>query len=435
MWLMQDVPQSSGVRHFQPWRVWLVTDVYPPDCGGSGWSTHALARVLSDNGHRVEIIMVDPSATEVTSRSYEGMTVTDVGVRALRTLANRLGATDYAHAVLSTYLDTRLHMEPDVDIVHAQHLHSGPPAIAAGRAHARATVVTVRDYWPVCLHGTSWWGSQNCDGCTTANLTACMAEYWRWPAPVSRVMVGWARRRLRSRAEGLADADKILAVSEAVQRRVAGALPGADLSVVPNIVDPDSVNSQAAPGRERPAPYLLTAGKLQPTKGFDLLLSAMAECGASMPLVVAGDGPHRAALEAQAAAAGLDVAFLGWVEHGRLLALQRDAHAVLLPSAWQEPLSRLVLETMGLGTPVVAWDCGGTPEIIEPGVSGWLVKKPSDVRSALMELESPDRRSDVAQASLKRVRERFSPSVVYPAIAEAYAAAIEKSRHTTARTA
>ena len=379
--------------------------------------------------------MVDPSATEVTSRAYEGMTVTDVGVRASRTLINRLGATDYAHAALSTYLDTRLRVEPDVDIVHAQHLHSGPPAIAAGRAHARATLATVRDYWPVCLHGTSWWGAQNCDGCTTANLTACMTEYWQWPAPFARVMVGWGLRRLRARSGGLAEADKVLAVSQAVQRRIAGALPGADLSVVPNIVDPVRVNAQAVRGRERPAPYLLTAGKLQPTKGFDLLLSAIAECESGLPLVVAGDGPHRAALEAQAKAANLDVTFLGWVEHGRLLALQRDAHAVLLPSAWHEPLSRLVLETMGLGTPVIAWDCGGTSEIIETGVSGWLVKQASDVRLALMELESADRRDQVARASLNRVHERFSPTVVYPAIAEAYAAAVDKSRHTRACTA
>jgi len=432
---MQDVRLSSTTGPAAVWRVWLVTDVYPPDCGGSGWSTHALARVLSDNGHQVEIIVVDPSAVDVTTRAYDGMTVTDVGVRASRTLFNRLGATDYAHAAVATYLDGRLRVEADVDVVHAQHLHSSPPAVAAGRAHNRATVATVRDYWPVCLHGTSWWGSENCDGCTTSNLTRCMTEYWGWRAPASRLMVGWARRRLRTRAQGLAVADKILAVSEAVRQRVAGALPDADLSVVPNIVDPDVVQAQAAVSRECDTPYLLTAGKLQPTKGFDLLLSALAECTSNLPLIVAGDGSHRAALEAQAAGTGLDVTFLGWVDHGRLLGLQRDAHAVLLPSAWQEPLSRLMLETMGLGTPVVAWDSGGTPEIIEAGVSGWLVKRPSDLRSALAELESMDRRDDVARASVMRVRERFSPAAVYPAIAAAYTAAIKKSRPARSRSA
>ena len=63
------------------WNVWLVTDVYPPNCGGSGWSTHALARVLADHGHHVEVIVVNQSQRDVTMREYDGITVTDVGVR------------------------------------------------------------------------------------------------------------------------------------------------------------------------------------------------------------------------------------------------------------------------------------------------------------------------------------------------------------------
>ena len=426
---MQADRSSSTTREQRTWHVWLVTDVYPPDCGGSGWSTHALARVLTTHGHEVEVIAVDPSEDDVTLREYEGIRVTDVGVRASSTLRNRLGARDYAHARLARYLDGRLRAAPDVDILHAQHLHSSPPTLEVGRAHARATVATVRDYWPVCLHGTSWWGSSNCDGCTAGNLRHCMMEYWGWPAPVAGLMVRWARRRLRARAEGLAVADKVLAVSEAVRSRVEGQVLDADISVVTNIVDPETVWADALPSDGRvEAPYLLTAGKLQPTKGFDLLLRALGEIGSDLPLVVAGDGPLRDTLETTAAALGVNARFLGWVDHGRLLGLQRDAHAVLLPSAWQEPLSRLVLETMGLGTPVVAWATGGTPEIIKSGVNGWLVTRPADLRLALAELESAERREEVARASVASVRERYSPTAVYPLVAAVYAAAMEKTR-------
>lgn len=414
------------------WRVCLVTDVYPPGCGGSGWSTHALARVLTDHGHAVTVIVIDPSRRDLTTREYEGIAVTSVGVREARTVRNRLGARDFAHAAIASYLETRLRAEPDVDIFHAQHLHSSPPTIEVGRAHARATLATVRDYWPVCLHGTSWWNGARCDGCTTSNLKGCMAEYWRWPAPLPRAMVGWARGRLHTRATGLGRAHKVLTVSEAVRRRIETALPGADVSVVPNIVDPDAVGAAASDHGRGTEPYLLTAGKLQPTKGFDLLLSALSEIDVEMPLIVAGDGPSKSSLEAQAAAMGLNVSFLGWVDHDRLLSLQRDAHAVVLPSAWDEPLSRLVLETMGLGTPVVAWARGGNLEIIESGVSGWLVRDPSDLRLAFTELQSQDRRRQVGRASLTRVVERYSPSAVYPVVAAAYADALEhagRARH------
>ncbi len=431
---MRDVAPSPLTPDAAAWRVWLVTDVYPPGCGGSGWSTHALARVLTDYGHDVAVIVIDQSRNDVTTREYEGVAVTNVGVREARTARNRLGARDFSHAAIASYLETRLRAEPDVDILHAQHLHSSPPTVEVGRSHDRATLATVRDYWPVCLHGTSWWNSARCDGCTTSNLKGCMAEYWRWPRPMSRVMVGWARGRLHARATGLGGAHKVLTVSEAVRRRIERAIPETDVSVVPNIVDPDAVRSAASPDRGRGiAPYLLTAGKLQPTKGFDLLLSALREIDVELPLVVAGDGPLRSTLEAQAAAMGVKVSFLGWVDHSRLLGLQRDAHAVILPSAWDEPLSRLVLETMGLGTPVVAWARGGNVEMIESGVSGWLVRDPSDLRRAITELESQDRRLQAGRAALTRVVERYSPAAVYPAVAAAYAGALEDARRVRPR--
>lgn len=413
------------------WRIWLVTDVYPPDCGGSGWSTHALALALVDRMHRVEVISLNPGRTDVARRSYEGIDVAEVGTRsARRSLRRRLGARDYACGLLERYLRGRLRDTPGVDVLHAQHLHSGPPTIQVGLAHGLATVVTIRDYWPVCLHGTSWWGAADCPGCTTANLTGCMTEVWTWPRPAARVMVGWAGRRVRARRSAVASAHRVLAVSEAVKRRIEGEMPGANLSVVPNMVDPRRLDAtlRAAGGDDVARPYLLTAGKLQPTKGFDLLLTSLADVGCSLPLVVAGEGPMRAALERQARVLGLPVTFLGWVSHERLLRLQRDAHAVLLPSAWHEPLSRLVLETMGLGTPVVAWARGGNPEMIQPGVTGWLVHDSDDVNdlaTALSELSSPDVRQRVARAGRERVVTCYTPDVVYPAMAAVYASAIE----------
>ncbi len=225
----------------------------------------------------------------------------------------------------------------------------------------------------------------------------------------------------------MASAHQVLAVSEAVKHRIEGEMPGANLSVVPNMVDPQRLEAAlpAAGDDGGSGPYLLTAGKLLPTKGFDLLLTSLGHVGCPLPLVVAGDGPMRAALERQTLALELPVTFLGWVSHERLLRLQRDAHAVLLPSAWHEPLSRLVLETMGLGTPVVAWARGGNPEMISHGVNGWLVDDTDDLATALSELSLPDVRRRVGRAGRERVVTYYAPDVVYPAMAAVYASAIE----------
>ena len=99
----------------------------------------------------------------------------------------------------------------------------------------------------------------------------------------------------------------------------------------------------------------------------------------------------------------------------------------LLPSAWNEPLARVALETMALGTPVVAWNRGGNPEIIESGINGWLVSDSGDLEEALRSLASAECRRRVGEAARTRVEERFSPDAVYSQVKAVYTAALEKS--------
>ena len=413
--------------------VWLVSDVYPPRCGGSGWSAHALARMLAERNHRVEVIVVDPAGTGLTQRVYEEIPILEVGVRgSRRNPLRRLGARDYSHAALARYLDRQLRQDPSVGVVHAQHLHSGPPALAAARRNGRAGLLTLRDYWPSCLHGTSWWGGAECEGCTTTNLVGCMREYWRWPAPAARLMVPWARRRLAARRSGIVAADRVIAVSEWVRQRVQRDAAEATFAVLPNIVDERLAAAAADAGDDLasalPAPFVMTAGKLLPTKGFDEMLSALHRVGCRWPVVIAGSGPERQRLESRVAELGLDVVFLGWVEHSSLLRLMRSAHAFLLPAAWNEPLSRLLLEAVAVGTPVVAWKSGGNHEHLTDGVDAWVVANDDDLARALGGLADDSTRARVGEAGRALARERFSPDALYPRLMDLYAAATDAAR-------
>ena len=86
---------------------------------------------------------------------------------------------------------------------------------------------------------------------------------------------------------------------------------------------------------------------------------------------------------------------------------------------------RLVLETMALGTPVIAWPGGGTPEIIESGSTGWVVDGPEGLARALGELESDARRAALGAAARARILDAFAPNVVYPELEQIYADALE----------
>ena len=425
--------QDAGPRGAPPgapFGVWLVTDVYPPDCGGSGWSAHALARTLLARGHPVEVIAVDPGNDGLSQRLFEEVRVTELGVRAARRNPfRRLGARDYGHRDLQRYLSDRLAGEK-VAIVHAQHLHGGPPALLAARHHGVAAVQTLRDYWPVCLHGTSWWNGRECPGCSPAELTGCMNEYWGWPRPLARAMVPWAGRRLAARRAGMSAARRIITVSDWVRQRIAREAPTASYVVLPNIVDAGEARQAAAAADFEPpvaGPYLLAAGKLLATKGFDIMLEALAEAACGWPIVIAGSGPERARLERQAGELGLEVVFTGWLPHPALLRLITGAAAFLLPAAWNEPLSRLLLESLALGTPVVAWKRGGNPEPLTSGTDSWVVSGTDELRRALRDIQDEAVRARVGAAGQQLAERAFSPAAIYPRLLAVYEQAIAEA--------
>lgn len=422
-----DATEVSAATVGPPAVVWLVTDVYPPGCGGSGWSTHALAQTLVARGHDVEVIGLDPGARGVSQRVFEGIRVSELGVaRARRSPARRLGARDYAHRALEGYLMARLADAPEVELLHAQHLHSGPPAIAAATRCGRGAVQTLRDYWPVCLHGTSFWNGAECPGCSAANLTGCMGEYWRWPWPLARLMVPWARRRLSERRAGVEAAGRVIAVSDWVRHRIEREA-AAHFSVLPNIVDGAATRAAAEGAAPLDLPcddFLVAAGKLVETKGFGPMLAALAEAGCRLPVVIAGAGPQRERLRRQAADLGLDLHLPGWVAHSTLLRVIATARGFLLPAAWNEPLSRLLLEALALGTPVVAWPSGGNTEHLEANVNALVVEDAEQLRAALAVLDDPQRAGAMGAAAVELARRTFSPEAVYPRLIAVYQEAL-----------
>ena len=131
-----------------------------------------------------------------------------------------------------------------------------------------------------------------------------------------------------------------------------------------------------------PVPHagpVLSVGRLIPDKGMDVVLEACAI--ARRPLVLAGSGPERAALEARAAALGAEVRFAGFVGREALAALYQEAAVVVLAARRGEGLPNVLLEAMAHGRPVVATACAGTRNLLADGANGLIV--PADDAGAL----------------------------------------------------
>lgn len=217
-------------------------------------------------------------------------------------------------------------------------------------------------------------------------------------------------------------ADRVVLVSEAQRCRVPWGRNPHRVRVIHNAVDGDAPvrgSDQPSPtwreigleGKDRLVTYV---GRLSYEKGVDVLLEAFAGVVGKLPgaaLLIVGDGRERARLERQARSLGIEkgVCFHGYEDSpGRFMAA---SDLIVLPSR-SEASSNVLLEGMALGKPLVATAVGGTPEILQSGVSGLLVPPESSEALAdamLQVLRNRDLASRLATCGRERVKREFSP--------------------------
>jgi len=163
-----------------------------------------------------------------------------------------------------------------------------------------------------------------------------------------------------------------------------------------------------------PERFLLFIGKLEANKGARLLVPAVAAARTGLPLVVLGEGSLAHALKFEAAAAGLPLVLRGWAEREDVLRALARATALVFPSLWPEPLSRVLLEALALGTPVAAMDTGGTREILGETDAGLLVTEAPALADAVGRIAGDAAlRARLGEAARVRA-EAFSPAALVP---------------------
>jgi glycosyltransferase involved in cell wall biosynthesis len=271
-------------------------------------------------------------------------------------------------------------------------------------------------------------------GCALASVPLVSTMHGKnyWPERAYR------RRALRWAARA---SHAFVAVSEDLKRHIVDvlALSSNAVRVVPNGIDlsrftPSSEQSAAIRASLSAAAddaVIVCVGALEPVKGHELLIDAMAEVHrreSSAKLWIVGEGYLRDELEAQTAQLGLKhvISFLGW---------RTDVHALLAAADFtvlasqSEGMPLAVMESMACARPVVATRVGGLGELIESGVTGILVppRDPGQLAAAMHRLVADaGLRRTLGAAAYARAAARFSLQAMQASYEQIYRSAVTK---------
>jgi teichuronic acid biosynthesis glycosyltransferase TuaC len=194
----------------------------------------------------------------------------------------------------------------------------------------------------------------------------------------------------------LNEADGILAVSDSLKAATAAAsVAPAKIRVIGNGVDTerfhplDRTEARRALRIEGPGPFVISVGTLDPNKGHQILIAAVAELTGRYPAMkafIAGEGPYQSALTAQIREKKIAdrVVLIGKRPHAELNSWFNAANVSCLLSE-REGWPNVLLESLACGTPVIATRAGGIAEVISSPNLGTLVERTVPAVTAALE--------------------------------------------------
>lgn len=269
-----------------------------------------------------------------------------------------------------------------------------------------------------------------------------------YPIPIMTTIHGWITNSWKTKAyiavqkRLLRSFDRVIAVSPAIRRELLSkGVPDHRIALIYNAIVMENYRAEAHPagefrrslGLEARVPLVGNVGRLSPEKGQrDFLMAAarLPEQFSGTHFVLVGDGPDRSDLEGLCVELGIRdrVHFTGHLTDVR--PVFRDLDLLALTSH-TEGFPNVVLESLSMGTPVLATAVGGTPDIVHDGKSGILVSaRDLDAIAAGLEKFLSDHgfAEETVVAGRQMVEEKFQFSVRVEKVSALYEDLMEEWR-------
>ena len=402
-----------------PMRVMLLAQFYPPIIGGEERHVRNLAQALARRGHDVSVATLWQQGLAPFERDGA------IKVYRLRGAMQRAGMlfSDHARRYASPFPDPELTFrlgalvaKEKIDIVHAHNwlLHCYAPL---KRPQGPGFVVTLHDLSLVCAQKNAMRQGEACAGPAIGKCLRCARDHYGIIKGGVTAAANWAFGLLERRV-----VDKFLAVSKAIAIGNRLEHSGVPFEIIPNFVADDAATIRADDDPRLdllpPDGFLLYVGDLRRLKGLHVLLEAYARLRDAPPLVLIGrrceDTPRELPANVRL--------FESWPHAAVMQAWNRCLFGIA-PSILPEACASVVIEAMIMGKPMVGTAVGGTPDLIDQGRSGILVR-PGDAQAlsrAMHDLIADQNlRSLMAAAALSKAK-GLTASAVVPRIEQTYA--------------
>jgi glycosyltransferase involved in cell wall biosynthesis len=385
-----------------------------------------LTRLLEAAGHTViPFAMQHPSNLP---SPYAQHFVSQVEFRGRRNVFTDVGRA--ARVIWSTEASSKLEgllREEKIDVAHLHNIaHQLSPSIFGPLARRSIPIVqTMHDYKLLCPVYTFRSQGEVCERCKAGrywNAVARRCNADSLPLSLTSAAEAAVHRVLHSyRHVHVFHCPSLFEMAKMLEHGV----PREKLAFVPHFVDAAAYTPSFGGGK-----YALFAGRLSEEKGLFTLLEAHRRTP-GLRLVIAGDGPLLAALEARVSAEQRDrLTFAGHLSGADYDRAWAEAACLVLPSEWYEVRPMVIHEASARGKAVVTTRLGTMPEIVEDGVTGLLVPPAApDALGAAMKalVDDPARAEAMGRSGRAAMEALYTPQAHLAAMLDVYAQAAART--------
>ncbi|MDF9830655.1 glycosyltransferase [Parabacteroides sp. PF5-6] len=385
-------------------RIVLVNKFYYPR-GGDCIATIDLEALLKANGHEVAMFAMQhkenlpsPYQTYFPSEvSYSRETKTSK----IKTITRPLGAKEVKEK-FSLLLD-----EFKPEIVHLQNIHTQLSPVLAQIAHKRKIKViwTLHDYKLLCHRSDCLRNDIPCERCFNRKWEVlkykCVKNSFMGSLLAYAESLKWNRKRLEKYT------DRFICPSHfQKEKMISGKFCADKISVLSNFT---TINTGGFDNYEK-QDYFCYVGRISKEKGIETMINAAIK--ARIHLKIAGRGPLFEELKGKYSSSHIE--FLGYLNQTGIRELLGKSRAMIMPSECYDVNPISVIESLGLGTPVIGSRMGGIPDLIDEGINGMLFDAwdTDELAKKMTEIVNGHKSFDY-KAIAKISSERFSPEKYY----------------------